>query len=43
VVSTSVWFGAVVVVVDMLLEEEARVFSSGWPKATVVVDADSLK
>jgi hypothetical protein len=41
VVSNSVWFGAVVVV-DMLLEE-ARVFSSGWPEANVVVDADSLE
>ncbi len=38
-VSTSVWFGTVVV--DML--EDTRVFSSGWPKANVVVDADSLE
>jgi hypothetical protein len=37
--STSVWFETVVV--DIL--EEAPVVSSDWPKATVVVDADSLE
>jgi hypothetical protein len=37
--STSVWFGAVVV--DIL--EEAPVVSSGWAKANVAVDADSLE
>jgi hypothetical protein len=38
---SSSWSEAVVV--DMLLEEVTRAFSSGWPEATVVVDADSLE